>query len=351
MSRNFLAGVATVDMMLGDRIVATANTLLDSSISIGSSFEDVRGGQGNKLYGKYFHTSTMDITLTDVMFKLEYLAFQTGSKIEAIADIFVTEQVTIGAGGTGTLVGTVEPYLTYGTIAWATIPGTDVYSTVTVTGQTFTDSAFVEGDIVCVKYLKKDMASRQITISSAFIPSEVKLVMTAKLYKGGSSTVVNDSSKVGTIQVVVPRFLFNGTQEISMTASGIANTPIAGSALDNPSTDCSEGGYYATITETLDGGTWYDNVIELAIADSNSIDVTIGTDKQLELFAIPSMGSAFKVPISALSDITFESKAEGTAKVSATGLVSGVAAGTTTITAIISKKKSVAAGAIVTVAT
>lgn len=37
MARYFLAGAATVDMLVGDQIVATANTLLDSSITIGST--------------------------------------------------------------------------------------------------------------------------------------------------------------------------------------------------------------------------------------------------------------------------------------------------------------------------
>ena len=44
MSRQFLAGAATVDMLVGDQLIATATTLLDSSITVGSTAEEVRGG-------------------------------------------------------------------------------------------------------------------------------------------------------------------------------------------------------------------------------------------------------------------------------------------------------------------
>lgn len=346
MSRNFLAGVATVDMMVGDRIVATANTLLDSSISIGTSFEDVRGGAGNKLFGKYFHTSTFDITLTDVMFKLEYFAFNTGSAITQIADIFTSEQVVIGATNTGTIVGDAVSYRNYGVVGWVTVPGSDSYETVAITGKTFPYTAPV-GTVVCIKYLNNNSSSRQITISSAFIPSEVQLVMNANLYIGGSTTnIVSGSSKAGSIQVVVPRFIFNGTQELSMTSSGVANSPISGSALDNPSADCSEGGYYATITETLTGSKWYDNVVDLAINNSDDITIATAATSTLEVFAVPTSGSAFKPPV---GDLTFTSKTTGTATVSAEGVVTGVAAGTTDVVVTITAKQDVGAAAIITV--
>ena len=38
----FLAGVGRATLLDGERLVATANTLIDSSITIGISFEDLR---------------------------------------------------------------------------------------------------------------------------------------------------------------------------------------------------------------------------------------------------------------------------------------------------------------------
>lgn len=348
MSRQFLAGAATVDMLVGDQLIATATTLLDSSITVGSTAEEVRGGPGAKLLGKYYHTSTFDINLTDVLFKLEYFAFQTGSAIQQIADVFTSEQVTLGAGGSGTITGTPAVYQSYGTIGWAAKPGSDAYQKITFTEKAFTVAGAKEGDIYCVKYISTDNAARQITISSSFIPSEVALVMTANLYRAGGrgENDVNNSSKIGIVQVLVPRFQFNGSMELSMTSTGVANSPIAGSALDNPSADCSDGGYYAIITEQLSGSSWYDNVFALAIEDSDiELATTTGT-ATLSVYALPLNGAAFKPPY---EDLTFTSAANGTATVTQEGVVTGVAQGSTTVTVSIKNKAGVEAIANITV--
>lgn len=348
MSRQFLAGAATVDMLVGDQLIATATTLLDSSITVGSTAEEVRGGPGAKLLGKYYHTSTFDINLTDVLFKLEYFAFQTGSAIQQIADVFTSEQVTLGAGGSGTITGTPAVYQSYGTIGWAAKPGSDAYQKITFTEKAFTVAGAKDGDIYCVKYISTDNAARQITISSSFIPSEVALVMTANLYRAGGrgENDVNNSSKIGIVQVLVPRFQFNGSMELSMTSTGVANSPIAGSALDNPSADCSDGGYYAIITEQLSGSSWYDNVFALAIEDSDiELATTTGT-ATLSVYALPLNGAAFKPPY---EDLTFTSAANGTATVTQEGVVTGVAQGSTTVTVSIKNKAGVEAIANITV--
>lgn len=348
MSRQFLAGAATVDMLVGDQLIATATTLLDSSITVGSTAEEVRGGPGAKLLGKYYHTSTFDINLTDVLFKLEYFAFQTGSAIQQIADVFTSEQVTLGAGGSGTITGTPAVYQSYGTIGWAAKPGSDAYQKITFTEKAFTVAGAKEGDIYCVKYISTDNAARQITVSSSFIPSEVALVMTANLYRAGGrgENDVNNSSKIGIVQVLVPRFQFNGSMELSMTSTGVANSPIAGSALDNPSADCSDGGYYAIITEQLSGSSWYDNVFALAIEDSDiELATTTGT-ATLSVYALPLNGAAFKPPY---EDLTFTSAANGTATVTQEGVVTGVAKGSTTVTVSIKNKAGVEAIANITV--
>lgn len=348
MSRQFLAGAATVDMLVGDQLIATATTLLDSSITVGSTAEEVRGGPGAKLLGKYYHTSTFDINLTDVLFKLEYFAFQTGSAIQQIADVFTSEQVTLGAGGSGTITGTPAVYQSYGTIGWAAKPGSDAYQKITFTEKAFTVAGAKEGDIYCVKYISTDNAARQITISSSFIPGEVTLVMTANLYRAGGrgENDVNNSSKIGIVQVLVPRFQFNGSMELSMTSTGVANSPIAGSALDNPSADCSDGGYYAIITEQLSGSSWYDNVFALAIEDSDiELATTTGT-ATLSVYALPLNGAAFKPPY---EDLTFTSAANGTATVTQEGVVTGVAQGSTTVTVSIKNKAGVEAIANITV--
>ena len=132
-----------------------------------------------------------------------------------------------------------------------------------------------------------------------------------------------------------------------MSATGVANSPIAGSALDNPSADCSEGGYYAIITEQIAGASWYDNVFALAIEDSD-VELTAPSGTQtLSVYALPVAGAAFKPPY---EDLTFTSAADATASVTAEGVVTGKAAGNTTITVAIKNKAGIEAVANVTVA-
>lgn len=350
MARNFLAGPADVDIFVGNNLIATATTLLDSSLTIGSSAEDVRGGIGAKLLGKYFHTSTFDVALTDVLFKLEYLAFQTGSTINQVADLLTEEQVTIGEGNKGKITGTPAEFKTYGTIGWMTEPGSDTYTTVTFTdnsGYEFTAPGKNNGDVVCVKYLATENSARTITIASTFIPQEVSLVMRANLYRAGAgATNLSGSSKAGTLQIEVPRFLFSGSQEISMTSTGVANSPLNGSALDNPADDCSATGYYAKITEYIEGANWYDNVIMLAVEDAD-IEITGQGTANMIVYAIPANGSSFIAPV---ADLTFTSAQTGTATVGDhTGVVTGVADGETTISVVITEKPTVEAVANVTV--
>lgn len=353
MSKHFLAGVATVDILVADQLVATASTLIDNSISIGSTSEDVRGGSGGKLLGKYYHTSTFDITLTDVLFKLEYLAFQTGSPIQQIADVFTSEQITLGEGGTGKVSLTPAEYQNYGTIGWVSKPGEENYTKVTFgEGGTFTVANAAAGDVYCVKYINTDNAARKITISSTFIPDEVTLVMTTNLYRAGGRSVndISHSSKIGTAQIYVPRFIFSGAQELSMTATGVSNSSLSGSALDNPSADCQATGYYAIITEQIAGANWYDNIFALAIEDSDvelsATEAAENHTQTLSVYALPINGSAFKPPY---EDLTFTSAADATATVDADGVVTGVAAGSTTVSVAITKKTSVEAVANVTV--
>ena len=333
---NFIAGPAKVDAFLNGQLMFTAKTILDSSISLSTNKEEVRGGQGNSLWGNYYHTSAMAIKLTDIMFKLEYLALNTGSVIQQGADIFVEEQVTLGAGGTGTVVGTPVKVDDYGIVGWVSKAGADSWQRVTFTDKGFTLPEGAEGDVVCVKYVSTDSVARKIVISSDFIPDTVQLVMTANLYSGGKNAATSTLS--GTVQVNVPRFQFDGNQEISMTSTGVANSPMSGNALANESVSCDGHGYYAIITEKINGAKWYDNVYALAVMNGN-VEVQRGNNVTLQVMAIPYYGAAFPCDN---ANLTFTSLAPETATVGDhTGIVNGVIAGSTGITVVITEKPSV----------
>lgn len=65
MAKYFVAGVGRALLFKGENLFADCRTLADSSITVGVTAEDIRGGEGNVLYGQYYHDSTFSMKLTD----------------------------------------------------------------------------------------------------------------------------------------------------------------------------------------------------------------------------------------------------------------------------------------------
>lgn len=66
MANQFIAGVGRALLFSGNDLIGVAKTLTENTFNFGISSEEIRGGQGNALWGKYFHDSSMNVTLTDV---------------------------------------------------------------------------------------------------------------------------------------------------------------------------------------------------------------------------------------------------------------------------------------------
>lgn len=63
----FLAGPGRVLLISGQQIIGVGKTMTETTFDMSVTGEEVRGGSGNLLFGKYFHTSNMNITITDVI--------------------------------------------------------------------------------------------------------------------------------------------------------------------------------------------------------------------------------------------------------------------------------------------
>lgn len=226
----FIAGVGNATLFDGERLVASANTLIDSGITIGLSFEDIRAGIRNMLYGRYAHTSTFDLKLTDAMFNLEYLAMNTGSDISLGGDVMIDEEL-VSANKKITLSQTAVAISGSTVYAYAKKSGTDnVYDKYAVAADNTIEVA--EDGTYCIRYMyTNDLASRMI-IKANFIPKTLTLILECNLYSGGSCDV-ETSTLAGKVTIKVPRFMLNGSQELSLTASGVANTSIEGTACDD----------------------------------------------------------------------------------------------------------------------
>ena len=291
----FLAGVGNAELFKKvndtEYLFASAKTLTESSITIGVSEEDIRAGMGAKLYGKYFHTSTFDLKLTDAMFRLEYLAASVGSEIDFGGDVFTTEEVITGADGILKVTGTPVSMTAGGKVlVYVKKPEDEYFATYeygaagVVEVGSETAVVFDKTATYCVKYLHTNDNARTLTVKANFTPDTLRLYLTCNLYSGDDKNP-STGTKIGSITVMVPRFMLKGNQELSMSMTGAATTSLEGSALAADAEGCEGEGIYAKIIEVVDGITWKDKIKKI-IVDNASVETDGDIDDVIEVYAL-----------------------------------------------------------------
>jgi hypothetical protein len=318
----FIAGPAVVNMLYGGNLVSTSKTLINNSLSVEVSSEDIRGGFGHQLFGKYFHTSALSMELEDSMWHLDWLAMALGSDIAYGADVMQGEELVLSGAGAGTLIGEPADGKVY-----ITIKGTEVYAPFTVTAHAFTATAGFFGKTVCARYIATDASARYIRVSANIVPKEVKLIARCQLFNGSASDGTS-ATRVGYVDIVIPRFLLDGATTLSLTSTGAATTPLKGTALAVPSDECDDAsGYYAEIIEILDTTSWFDNAFAL-IVPGGTVDVTMPATVTLAINAYMNGGGYVRLTN---TDLTFTSLDTAICTVSTAGVVTGIGAGSTAI--------------------
>ena len=284
MSKNhYLAGVGRALLFKGDNLIGVAKTLTESTFNFAVSGEDIRGGQGNALWGKYFHDSALNVTLTDAFFNLEYIAASLGVNVQK-GGISVKEEQVVAK--LGQLPLTEKAVAFDGTmIGWYKKPTDSDWKIGTIEGADMTASEAKASDVYCVKYFYQNENADSILIKSQFVPSELHVVILNDLFSGevGSQS---DATRYGRLVTDIPRLLLDGTQDLSLTASGAATVSLSGSALAVSSTDsCEEDPYYGTMTEEVYGAKWQDDVIALAV-ENGDVELAQSSSETLIVRAI-----------------------------------------------------------------
>ena len=302
MALTFLAGVADARIFRNNELFATAKTLVDSSISIGVSAEDIRAGKGAKLYGKYFHTSTFDLKMTDAMFKLEYIAANVGAELEIGGDVFKTVELKTADFTTKTFAD-AKPMVAGGATYVYVKKSTETeFKTYALNGEHkiagFTPD---ENSTYCVEYLYTNDNARKLVVKANFTPDTVSVYLDANLYSGDDKNP-STGTKIGTITIKVPRFLLNGTQEISMNMTGAANTPFEGSALAANAEGCEGEGIYAEIVEIVEGANWANQIVGLKI--DGGMDALRAANKATDLAIYALYGGSYAPKLLDSNDFT-----------------------------------------------
>lgn len=264
-----LSGVANVDLYDGDELFAQARTLIDSSISISVTAEEIRGGRSNALLGQYFHTSVFSMKLTDALFNLEYIAANVGGDLIKGGDVFMDEKDVMPTSGEITLKATAVPMKTGGTVyAYvrpANMPNMKPKKYVVTEDNKIT--GLEDGQAYCIRYMYTNASATKLVVSSEFIPDTLYAVMTANLF-AGDNTAPTSGTRVGEITIKVPRYQLSGNQELTMTATGASQTNLEGKALASGAQGCDGNSIYAEIIQVLLDERWYTDAEGLVIEDS-----------------------------------------------------------------------------------
>ena len=222
---------------------------------------------------------------------MNYIALQTGSQIQTGASaIYAKDSYTAVTGATKTIALTKEP-VAIGTacgldkkVVWfrasgcnptqedisVVIDGTDnKYEGGNLTVGATDATKFVDGVTYCISYFAMDNLADLIKISANFIPAEMVLVLTAKLFEGDANAP-ETGKPAGEITIKVPRFQLDGQFDLSMAMTSAATIALNGTALAVDAGGCEDDGIYAEIVQVLTGSTYTSKGIRMIAIDPES---------------------------------------------------------------------------------
>lgn len=341
MANYFIGGVGRVQAFIngenGLEHYFDAKSLTDSAINISISAEEIRGGEGAKLYAKYYHTSTFNLNMTDAMFDFKYLAAQVGSDIKiGNAKHFYSEKLT-ATDGKVTLNKTPVKILDTlkacaeandKLIAW--VKNCDGgYDTYEVKADNTIEIPNGGSGEFCVTYpINKE--GRQVVVNAMYYPKEFVVFMTAKLFSGDACNP-SKGSYIGEITVEIPRFQLDGNIDLGLNMSSPATFALNGSAYAN---DCGcgdeDGAWYAKITEVmLEEGDAYNGYNSIVVLNNDNMRV----GDKIILYATKAEGG--KMPKRYLGDFTATYMDSETSKnaIDGYGVIVKGATGVVTVTA------------------
>ena len=232
----------------------------------------------------------MQVTLVDAMFDLQYMALSLGVNLESGGLSVKEEELAVGADNTVTASET--PVAFNGSmIGWYKKPSDTEWSIGTFTGSKMSISGASQSDPYCVKYFYINENAKSIKIKSQYVPSELHVVIMNDLYSGDVGSQ-SDATRYGRLITDIPRLQMDGNQTLNLTATSAATINLTGSALAVLSGDtCEDDPYYGTMTEEIYGAKWQDDVVALAVENSD-IELAKSASETLIVRAVFGAGMA-----------------------------------------------------------
>ncbi len=252
---------------------------IDSAFTMSAQSTEVRGGINNQLLYTYIHDKKIDVKITDATFNMDILSMNAGTNVlNGSITALATDCLNFSASGSATL--TNVPTSTTVTV----FIGENTPQTVTPVGSVITVSggANAKGTAIYTYTTTAD----QLTVEATTPPKIVDLTLIAEERDSTTKDVVNY------VHIHVPYFQVMGNYTLSMTANGVSNQPLEGTALVAKSTNCSNGDYYATVTR-IPATAGNPVVNDLYLKKNTSFSVAAGLPKTIQLQALGLRGGQY----------------------------------------------------------
>lgn len=279
MAKYFIASVGSVDAFVknGDNyeLAFTSKTLTDSGINTSITKDDIRGGTGAPIQFSFYHDPTVDVTLTDIVFKTEYLEALLGVEFSKAGAHSYYNDTVVATAGSITLTKTPLA-LNFGAcggelkLVWASEKGKDEWKAYSFdTGSTISNEDFKEGVTYCVRYCVEDPNAIIASVTSTIIPKEYMLIVTAPIFAGDACAASN-GKKAGTITYEIPRFRPNGGTDMAFNMSSNQTMALSGSVYAADTSCEAESSNLYNVIVSLDSGEY--KITEL-IVDEDTLKV------------------------------------------------------------------------------
>ena len=205
---------------------------ISSALKMAMASADVRGGIGNKLLFKYFHTKEFTVDIEQAQFGESFLALNAGaSVVTGAANVVQTDCLTTSASScaqvTLTPIGNVECFLPDGSIQSITPSTKDLVLT-----------GAASKKIYAIYTTSKTVDLTTVTAGDP--PDVVDLTLIAEIRDQSTSGVKKY------LQINVPNFQLSGTYDLALSANGVSTEKLSGTALAAESSSCTSDDYYGT---------------------------------------------------------------------------------------------------------
>lgn len=316
-----------------DELLFQSRYITESNITTSTNLNAIKGGIGNATLIQIPSDAELKVQMTAQNFTLEGIGLNTGATIMPNGIYRISDEITLEAGGKGTVKST--PVASLGSRTEDIVGYVNCSTKVEIDPETkeFTVPEGKEGDKVCISYYTMSSNAEMFVIGSNFSPKVGRAVLRTPIYSADGTYDSTAGIKVGELQIVIPRAQLDGNLNLDLSQTANATTVLNMTALVDWSVQTggcpSDNGTLGYIVQVLYTESIWDRVDELVVVDCGAT-VEVGATERLIIKGYDA--TTDEMLNVSYEDLTFTSADTAIVTVNEKGIVTGVAEGNTDVT-------------------